>query len=685
MELFLFRNKIMNRIIIGLALVLMSSGVMAQDECEYEPSDKVAKILEKASNKKKYSSDERYDFFVDALDREEECLPCLHQLGYLSFLKAKNNQTSFTTAENYLNQLIGLCEEYHSDPYYYLGAINYANQNYDQALTYFEKYLHFPDDDPEKFKKDYDKKYIEVEEAIPSIEFWKEFYENDGTLNPKKVEGVSTASDELLPTISPDGEIMFYSRRLMKQAKGDLYAKKVEQFTWSKRDDINSLFDEGDALPKPFNMGDSYGAATISVDNKEMIIAVKNPVGSNPDNFDLFETSYQYVYDETEGKKIYKWTDLEILSENVNSDASFESQPSLSGDGKYLFFCSVRPESMTRPDGNFSHDLFYCERQDGGSWGKAKNLGPVINTPGEEKSPFMHSDSKTLYFASSGHKGRGGMDIFYSKMNDDGTWEKPKNIGHPINTGEDESGLVVSADGEEAYFFSKRIQGSGGFDIYSIPLPEKAKPEKVMILKGEMKDEKDKPVQDARIEIKYADSKKIDEIKVDNSDGKYAAVVNIEKQEDIIMNIKKEGTAFQSKVIKTAEEEAPSVVEVDVQTYELKKNKPFVINDIYYKTNSSDIDPESKLILDEFAAYLLENPNMYIEIRGHTDNLGSDKDNLALSMDRAFEVKGYLEKQGVEGKRVTAKGYGESMPVADNNTEEGKAKNRRTEFVVTKM
>lgn len=676
----------MKKIFFFLSMILLALSSFSQDDCDAELDDKVLKILEKANNKKKYSSDERLGFFEEALDRDENCLTCLHQLGYISFLKAKNNGTSFSAARTYLTQLVEACPEYHSDPFYYVGAISYAENNYDQALEYFDQYLHFPDDDPSKFKKDYDKKYKEVEEALPSVKFWQEFYELDTDLNPEKVSGVSTGTDELLPAISPDGEIMFYTRRVEKKAKGDLYARNIEEFTWSKRSDINSGFDKGEPLPKPFNLGDSYGAATISVNNKEMFIAVKNPVGSNPDNFDIYKTSYEFVYDEIEAKKVYKWTELELLGDAINTDSGWESQPSLSGDGQHLFFATTRATCKMRPDGKTpSTDIFWSTRQADGSWGPAVSLGDQINTPGDDKAPFMHSDSRTLYFSSNGHKGAGGMDIYYCKLKDDGTWTDPKNIGHPINTVEDETGLVVSADGEEAYFFSKRIQGSGGYDIYSFEMPEKARPEKVMILKGTLTDESEKPLEDARIEIKYAQSKEITEVKVNNDDGRYAAVVNLSKNEDVIMNVKKEGMAFQSTVLTKKDESPPAVVKVDLETKKVEANKAFVINDIFYTTNSSNIDSQSKLILDEFADYLLENPTMYIEIRGHTDNKGSDSDNLALSMDRAFEVKGYLEKKGVEGKRVTAKGYGETKPVESNDTEEGRARNRRTEFYVSKL
>jgi outer membrane protein OmpA-like peptidoglycan-associated protein len=160
------------------------------------------------------------------------------------------------------------------------------------------------------------------------------------------------------------------------------------------------------------------------------------------------------------------------------------------------------------------------------------------------------------------------------------------------------------------------------------------------------------------------------------------------KEDPLVLAValKGENVAFNSRIIARADEPVqPAVVKLDMETGELAANKTFVMNDIFYGTNSADIDESSKLILDEFAVYLNEHPSLVIEIQGHTDDVGPDEANLALSMDRAFEVKGYLESKGVSGKRITAKGFGETKPVADNTTPEGKARNRRTEFAVKKM
>jgi outer membrane protein OmpA-like peptidoglycan-associated protein len=347
---------------------------------------------------------------------------------------------------------------------------------------------------------------------------------------------------------------------------------------------------------------------------------------------------------------------------------------------------TYRTANIKDLNGNPSHDLFYSKRESDGSWGQAKPLPGNINTGKQEKTPFMHSDSHTLYFSSDGHLGVGGMDIFHCKMNADESFSAPKNMGYPINTEADELGIVVSSDGELAYFGAKNFGEDKGWNVYEFKMPEKAKPEKVMILKGAVKDDAGAPAQQASVEVKYAQSNTRENIKVNNDDGTYAAVVKLDKKEDVMVSVKGEGVTFNTHVVITKDQSTPPVVaKLNMDAPKEKQDAPIVINDILYASGRAELEGRSKIILNEFAQYLIEHPNITIEIRGHTDGQGDDARNLALSKERAFEVLSYLVSQGVQAKRITCNGYGETKPVATNDTEEGRAKNRRTEFVIKKM
>ncbi|MFM9004318.1 MAG: hypothetical protein ACKOSR_02260, partial [Flavobacteriales bacterium] len=268
--------------IVVLLLICLSTSVVAQDACTYQLEGKIAKWLEQSFDNRKYETQERIGFLQKALEEDDKCLPCLLRLAEIEFKIAKKGG-SFASSKSHLLSLHGLCENYHSEVYYMLGAMMYADREYVDAEKYFERFLRFPDDDPSKFEKDYQKKYDEVEEALKSVKVYAEIFNSPFEFTPKKVEGVSSGSDEFLPLISPDGEIMFYSRKGQRQAKGDLVPRTVEEFSWSKRANINSPFDVGAALPNPFNLGRSCGGAAITPDNKEMIVAMKNPTAKNPE------------------------------------------------------------------------------------------------------------------------------------------------------------------------------------------------------------------------------------------------------------------------------------------------------------------------------------------------------------------------------------------------------------------
>jgi outer membrane protein OmpA-like peptidoglycan-associated protein len=301
----------------------------------------------------------------------------------------------------------------------------------------------------------------------------------------------------------------------------------------------------------------------------------------------------------------------------------------------------------------------------------------------------MHSDSRTLYFAAKpdsagrGHRGVGGYDIFFSKLNDDGTWTRPKNIGHPINTDQDEHGLIVSTDGRTAYFASGRFKGMGGLDIYGFKLPENVRPEEVLLVKGQVKDDKGQVVKDATVEIKYMDTRQTEIIQVDNADGRYATVVKLRPGADVVMTVKKQDHVFESRSFSAEDSLKAGVTAVDMTVRKIEVGKSYRVNDIKFASNSTAITKASEHILDELIVFLQENPTVKIRVEGHTDDVGRMEDNMALSSDRAFTVVEYIQGHGIAAGRLAFKGLGPTKPVATNGTEEGRALNRRTEFVIT--
>ncbi|MEM9053506.1 MAG: OmpA family protein [Bacteroidota bacterium] len=650
--------------------------------CGPTESKKAAKLLEDASTNSKYTLRERIDVFRKSLESDPECIECLFGKARAEYGLAMEQNTGYDRAYRNFTEVITSCPEFHADAYYYSGIIAYANQDYTNAQKYFEGFLTF-DTEAGKTSRDHSAKEGDIASVLPEVRFYNDFYSNPVEYNPRRLAEINTEAGEYLPMLSPDNELIFFTRKSKEKAKGDLYAKDVERFMMATQVDGTAEYSGAAPLAPPFNVGDNYGGVSLSLDNREMFITVCKPTSGGYKNCDIYVSNYEQRTDDL-GKTFYSWSGLENLGEAVNTPSGWEAQPTLSADGNTLYFATIRENTTPDDEGNPTIDIYYTERDAAGAWSAAKSLGDKINTKGNDKSPFLHADSRTMYFASNGHLGAGGYDIFYSKE-ENGKWSKPKNLGYPVNSPQDEHGLVVSTDGKVALFSSSNVTSAKGLDIFAFEVPKEARPEKVLLLKGDIKNEKGELVTDAKIEIKYAETKKVQEIKVDDMDGTYAAVINLRKEEDVVVSVKSEteDLAFNTRVF-TIEDTATSVRDLDIEVENLVSGKTYRMNDIRYATGSSEIDEASKAVLDEFADYLNENQTFRVEIFGHTDDVGDEGENLALSTDRAFEVFGYLQEKRVNPDRMQFKGFGESKPLVQNNSDADRAINRRTEFKIIK-
>ena len=661
--------------------------IEALEECRGSEEKKALKYLEEA-NDRKNSKDERVEALRKAIETDPDCAEAHYILGLELLRTAISRGASFKSAESELKEVVRICPDYHFEPYYYLGSIALGRKAYKEALDYYNKYykLSASSSDP----LDYEREEL-IKLDYEYVKFFKEVYDNPVPFQPSRVSGVCTDEDEFLPLISPDNEKMLLTRRysIKSEVKASLRsedAQVTEKFVQAKRlHDEN--FEEGDPFPSPFNLSDAfrYGGATMTIDNKHVYLTICKPASMGYTNCDIYTATLKYGEDPKSGMSGYYWSDLENLGANVNTENGFESQPSVSADGNTLYFTSDRGD-------NAGLEIYFTKKNENGVWMQAENIGPPINTPYNDKTPFMHSDSRTLYFASDGHLGLGGLDVFYTKQKEDGSWEKPVNLGHPINSEFDEQAFAVSTDGLKVYYSAKDRKNPQSIDIWSFELYKEARPDKVVFVKGKLTNEGGDPAQNAKVELKTMDSKKITKVDVNNDDGSYAAVIVVKEQEAVVMNVKGDDIAFQSKLIETEpkgekkqrtnDEEVDAFKEIDFDVAEVKEGGVYKLNDIYYQTNASEISEKSKYVLAEFAEYLLENENMRIAIHGHTDDVGKAEDNLALSTDRAFSVKQFIESFGVQGNRLEYQGFGESVPFSSNETEEGRALNRRTEFLI---
>ena len=311
----------------------------------------------------------------------------------------------------------------------------------------------------------------------------------------------------------------------------------------------------------------------------------------------------------------------------------------------------------------------------------------IINTDGKDKSPFFHQDGKTLYFVSSNsneRKGLGGLDIFYIRKEGD-NWSEAKNIGFPINSENDELGLFISTDGRTAYFSSSN---EGNWNIYGFDLYKEARPQEIILVKGQLVDENGNGIKNATVTISYNESGTSNTFQVNGDDGKYTAVIEVSKKEDITISVNKEGFAYNGLVIEKDVLESNS--KATIQTESLKmdtllKGRTYNLSDIFFESESYELNKKSLALLQGFSNYLLQNLKISIAINGHTDDLGEDDKNLLLSQNRADAVKNYLLKKGIDSSRLKSIGYGEKKPSMPNSNEQNRAKNRRTEFEILEI
>lgn len=667
--------KIYIFILLTIIPVVVSFAQLNEEFCNEIDDKKILKNFDKAINLlvagKKDDAELALAKIVDEEPEFTEAWAAIAEINYGRYKAAMDRKSQEKYYSNYvkcLEKIVGTCPQYNNwSVNYTIAKILFDREDYQDSKKYLETFIN-------NVSKS-DKNYMDATNTLDYINNYLDLVFNPVPFTPVIVEGVSTINDDFLPIISPDGSLAFFTHAYMKKdissATSDKY---TEEFTVARAlDESGVRFSPGQALPYPFNTGKNQGASSVTIDNSTLYITICEFVNKNYDNCDIYVSV----------KKSTGWSELANLGPNINGLNTWESQPSISADGKTLYFSSIRSDNVDFDENYPTCDIWFSTRNEDGTWSKAKNMGPSINTGGNEKSPFIHSDSQTLYFSSDGHKGVGGFDIFFTKFRD-GDWTKPINIGYPINTKSNDLGFVVNTQGTKAYFASNKLDGRGGWDIYSFDLYPEARPEKVFLVKGQLIDDNGAAITEAKLEVRNTRTEEISEGIVNSETGSYAVAVTTEKDknDDYLMVVKKEDYSFTSALIEPTAETFVAPVTIDFEVKPIEKGKTVELHDINYTTASFEIDNKSLLVLDGFVEFLNDNPSIKIEIRGHTDNTGSLQTNMTLSNNRAKAVYDYLISRGVDASRLKYQGFGPKTPVASNDTEYGRAKNRRTEFYI---
>jgi outer membrane protein OmpA-like peptidoglycan-associated protein/Tol biopolymer transport system component len=485
-----------------------------------------------------------------------------------------------------------------------------------------------------------------------AVDFAKAHASENYVFAPQNLgDSVNTAESEYFPSISIEGDKLIFTRRLNGRNE-DFFGTIRDKNGWRK------------ALPLKggINTPMNEGAQNLSQDGNWLFFTGCY----RPDGFGSCDIYMSYL---TENG----WSEPFNLGGNINTD-QWESEPSISPDKRDIYFAS------RRPGGYGGSDIYVSHLLPNGTWSKAQNLGPEINTSGDESEPFIHADNQTMYFVSNGLPGYGDADIFLVRKDNNGKWGKPENLGYPINTINTDGTMIIASDGVTTYFSSNRSDSRGANDIYTFQMRPGMRPYKTLWIKGKVFDKKTNAALPSTVElIDLATKQTISKVQTDET-GNYLITLPVGK--DYAFNVNRRGYLFYSDNYSLKDKFPDSTYEKNIPLQPIEVNASIVLKNIFFDFNKYDLKSESQVELDKVIQLMQDNPTVKIQIEGYTDNIGKAADNMKLSENRAKAVVNYLVSKNISITRLVAKGFGATKPIADNTSEEGRAQNRRTELKV---
>jgi outer membrane protein OmpA-like peptidoglycan-associated protein/Tol biopolymer transport system component len=551
------------------------------------------------------------------------------------------------------NRGLKINEQYYPYGFIRLGRLQYEEARYAEGLRSYNHFLQLHTGNVKNEEK--------AKDGIVRCTFSIDAVKHPVDFKPENLgNAVNSTLDDYWPSLSADEQTLVITRLIKSE---DFFKKVQEDFFISHW--TNNGWSEAKNLGYPINTSDNEGAQTLSGDGRLMVFTACNR-SDGLGRCDLYWSI----------RRGDKWSVPQNMGRPINT-AYRETQPSISADGRTLYFAG------DRPGGKGNHDIWVSYKDSADHWTVPENLGDSINSPGTEMSPFIHPDNQSLYFSSDGLIGLGGYDIFVSRRNKEGKWRKAVNLGYPINTNRDEIGLIVNARGDKAYFASN-IDKKQGKDIFSFDMPVQDRPSMTTYMKGRVMDAVNNNLLRARFElIDLENGKEFYKSYSDSITGEF--VVSIPVDHNYMLNVSRKGYLFYSENFSLkgiVHQDAPLLKDVPLQPIEIGKS--IVLKNVFYETDSYALKKESEIELSKVVQFLKVNPGIRIEISGYTDNVGETAYNQVLSENRAKTVAKYLIAASVNAQRIVFKGYGMGNPVISNDTEEGRAQNRRTELKIIK-
>lgn len=636
-------------------IFLLSSSILAQIVTRENLTKKENTLLEKAiKESKRKDYDKSIKSFKKLLKAQPDFMEGRMRLATI-FLNIKN----LGQAENMIEDVVNQVPDFDPEIYYTLAEVKRQLKKYEEAGNNYDKYIKKTNQQSPKVKK-----AAKMREDMYFIHHARQNPKPFEPQNPGKV--INSDMSEYFPWLSIDGHQLFFTRyvKTPEQFIGqeDIFVAYKDSLTWSRAEplaDINTRINEG--------------AFSLSADGKFLVFTVCDKWDSNG-GCDLYSSSF------TNGK----WSDVANMGKAVNT-AAWDAQPTVSADGRTMIFSSNRLGTLG------GSDLWITYRDKKNSWTIPQNMGAVINSRGNDESPFLHPDGRTLYFRSDGRTGMGGFDIYYTRFIDSTqTWSEPENLGFPVNTEGDEGALTVSLDGKTAWYATDMDHHTGvkknNLDIYHFELTDEVRAIPTTFVKGTVRDATTQEPLMATIIVKDLSTE--DTLYTWQTDVNGIFISPVPSGKNYACIVRKPGYTYYSHNIHLEN------IRVLYKPYHLdillrpvveennEEEKPVVLNNIFFKSGSYQLEPESMTEVLLITQMMEENTNIHIILTGHTDNIGKDEDNQILSEKRAQSLAQAIIREGIDPQRIKTAGAGASQPVSDNQTEEGRQKNRRTEMTI---
>ncbi len=589
---------------------------------------------------------------LKAIKADPEFVEAYRMMAQLNFDRGEIEQ-----AIDYFSTSLELDPLGNPDGYRLMAGLTIRIGDYIQTLEYVDKFLSFP---PHEVRN--------REEGVLLREnclFALKAMENPVPFEPENLgDAINSEFSEYWPSLSVDEQKLMFTVMLPLESKeGTLPLRMQEDFFFSIR--TGNQWESRRSAGIPLNTLDNEGAHTMTADGMNLYFTACNR-RDGKGMCDLYHSTW------TDGN----WSTPTNLGSPVNTRYS-EKHPSISADGRKLYFTS------TRPGGLGSYDIWISVKI-GDSWSEPVNLGDSVNTTGLEQSPFIHPDQQSLYFSSTGWPGMGQGDLFLTKALSKGLWSRSINLGYPINTHNNEMGLTVNARGNRAYFASDRGEGTDT-DLFTFELPLEIRPVMVSYMKGRVYDSRNMKGIEAVMQLIDLETEEV-VMELESHQGNGDYLISLPTDRDYALNVSTDGYLFYSDHFTfSGIHSAVDPLHMDIPLERIIAGSTVVLHNVFFETESHSLHKESLAELNKVYEFLERNPSIQVEISGHTDNTGSPQHNMELSEQRAGEVVKYLDNKGIQIERLLSTGYGEEVPVAENDTEEGRRLNRRTELKIVRI